>query len=72
MFANKPLCKKDHLDNFCQKILVMTPQERQQFFCGQWIQKKQKTQPNWIGVDWSDKADKTIKFKNTGSTMEVI
>lgn len=72
MFADKALCKKDYLDSFCQKILIMTPQERQQFFYGRWVQTKQKTQPNWSGVDWSDKADKTIKFKNTGSTIEII
>lgn len=72
MFADKALCKKGYLDSFCQKILVMTPQVRQQFFYGRWIREKQKTQSNWIGVDWSEKQDKTVKSKNTGSAIEII
>lgn len=72
MFVNKPLCKKKYLDAFTQKIIAMTPQVRQEFFYGRWVQAKQKTQPNWRGIDWSNKADRTIKFKHTGSTIEII
>ena len=62
---------KDMVSNLSDKYLAMTLQERQQFFYGQ-FHAKQKTQPNWSGLDWSDKTDKTIKFKHTGSIIEII
>lgn len=71
MFINKTLCKKDYIEAFSQKFFAMTPQEKQQFFYGEFYS-KQKSQPRWVGVDYASKTDKTIKFRHTGSILEII
>lgn len=54
-----------------EKYIAMTSEERQQFLFGE-FKAKQESQPVWVGVDYSEKKDQTIKFQNTGFSIEII
>lgn len=62
---------KDLMNKQSDKYFAMMLQERQQFLFGE-FKAKQESQPAWIGVDYSEKKDQTIKFKNTGFSIEII
>lgn len=66
-----PFNPEDLISKLSDKYFAMTPQERQQFLFGE-LKAKQESQPAWVGVDYSEKKDQTIKFKNTGFSIEII
>lgn len=61
----------DFMSKQSDRYFAMTPQERQKFLFGE-FKAKQESQPAWVGIDYSEKKDQTIKFKNTGFSIEII
>lgn len=59
------------ISELSDKYFAMTPQGRQQFLFGE-FRAKQESQPIGVGIDYSEKRDQTIKFKNTGFLIEII
>jgi len=68
---NMPFNPEDLISELSDKYFAMTPQGRQQFLFGE-FKAKQESQPIWVGIDYSEKKDQTIKFKNTGFSIEII
>lgn len=62
---------EDLMSKSSDKYFAITPEERQQFLFGE-FKAKQESQPSWVGVDYSENEDQTIKFKNTGFSIEII
>jgi|GEM_PF-6369086 len=71
MTLDIPFDYEDLASKLSDKYFAMTPQGRQQFLFGE-FEAKQESQPAWVGVDYSSKQDKTIKFRNTGFSIEII
>ena len=68
---NMPFNPEDLISELSDKYFAMTLQGRQQFLFGE-FKAKQESQPIWVGIDYSEKKDQTIKFKDTGFSIEII
>lgn len=66
-----PFNPEDLISELSDKCFAMTQQGRQQFLFGE-FKAKQESHPTWVGIDYSEKRDQTIKFKNTGFSIEII
>lgn len=68
---NIPFNPEDLISKLSDKYFAMTPEGRQQFLFGE-FRAKQESHSTWVGIDYSEKKDQTIKFKDTGSSIEII
>jgi hypothetical protein len=66
-----PFNPEDLISKLSDKYFAMTPQGRQQFLFGE-FRAKQESHSTWVGIDYSEKKDQTIKFKDTGFSIEII
>ena len=66
-----PFNPEDLISKLSDKYFAMTPQGRQQFLFGE-FRAKQESHSTWVGIDYSEKKDQTIKFTDTGFSIEII
>ena len=66
-----PFNPEDLISKLSDKYFAMTPQGKQQFLFGE-FRAKQESHSTWVGIDYSEKKDQTIKFKDTGFSIEII
>ena len=66
-----PFNPEDLISKLSDKYFAMTPEGRQQFLFGE-FRAKQESHSTWVGIDYSEKKDQTIKFKDTGFSIEII
>ena len=57
-----PFNPEDLISKLSDKYFAMTPEGRQQFLFGE-FRAKQESHSTWVGIDYSEKKDQTIKFK---------
>lgn len=66
-----PFNPEDLISKLPDKYFATTPEGRQQFLFVE-FRAKQESHSTWVGIDCSEKKDQTIKFKDTGFSIEII